>query len=206
MRKRLLALSLISGLVAFTLVVMPVYAETSTDETSNSTTVEDTTTPADSGDDKTTTQRKNELRKKLREEAATRKQEYLADAKLKVCEKREAKINTIMAKRVTQAEKHMAVFDKIATRVKTFYTDKSLTVATYDELVADIDAAKVKAEATLAELKDTETFKCDAEDPKAIATDFKTYHKQLREDLKAYRTAIKDLIVAVKSSQEGGLN
>jgi hypothetical protein len=110
-----------------------------------------------------------------------------------------------MARRVTQAQKHLDVFTKIFERTKTFYTDKGKTVANYDALVAAADAAKAKAEATLATLKATDTFKCDVEGPKVVAEDFKAAHEQLREDLKAYRTAIKNLIVAVKTAQaEGG--
>ncbi|HSX29606.1 MAG TPA: hypothetical protein VLE73_03540 [Candidatus Saccharimonadales bacterium] len=216
MRTRIVAMLLASGLLAFTLVAAPVYAETGdgsssgSGDSSNDSSDDNTTTTSnsetESNDDNATKQRKTELRQSLRKEAVTRTQERLSENKLKVCEKHETQINSIMTNRVTQAQNHIDVFSKIYERVKAFYTDKSLSVANYDELTANVDSAKVKAEATLAVLKDSDTFKCDAQDPKAIVTDFKTYHKQLRDDLKAYRTAIKDLIVAVKSAQEGGLN
>lgn len=133
--------------------------------------------------------------------AAEKREARLADAKLKVCEKREQKINNIMARTVDRATKQIAVFDKIATRTKDFYTSKGRTVANYDALVAAVDTAKQKAETDLATMKTTATFDCSSTDPKGSAAAFKTNLKLVIADLKAYKTAVKNLIVGVKSAQ-----
>lgn len=125
----------------------------------------------------------------------------LTDAKLKACEKREQKINNIMARTVDRATKQIEVFDKIATRTKDFYTSKGRTVAGYDTLVAAVDTAKQKAEADLASMKNTATFDCSSADPKGSAEIFKAGLKIVIADLKVYKTAVKNLIVGVKSAQ-----
>ena len=142
----------------------------------------------------------------LKEERQANKQERLEANKLRVCEQREAKIKAIMTRSITRAEKQLALFDKIAERVKGFYVDKGRTVANYDELVAAVDAAKAAAEANLETLKNLEAFDCDAEDPKGNAEAFKLALKSINSDLKDYRAAVNNLIVGVKSaqSQEGG--
>ncbi len=130
-------------------------------------------------------------------------QAKLADAKLKACQKRETAINSIMTRTVDRATKQIGVFDTIATRTEKFYTDKGKTVATYDILVAAVATAKAKAETDLAAMKTTDSLKCDGTDPKGAASVFKGNLKLEIADLKAYKTAVKNLIVGVKSAQGG---
>jgi hypothetical protein len=125
----------------------------------------------------------------------------LADAKLKACQKREKAVTNIMARTVDRATKQIAVFDKIATRTEDFYKSKGKTVSNYDALVASVDSAKQKSETDLAAMKTTASFKCDGSDPKGAASSFKDNLKLAISDLKAYKTAVKNLIVGVKSAQ-----
>jgi hypothetical protein len=132
-----------------------------------------------------------------RAEAETR----LADKKLEICERREQKVQNIMARISDRGDKHLDVFTKISDRVQTFYTDKNLTVANYDELVANVDKKKQAAEAQVAAIREASVeFNCDSEDPKGVAWAFKDDMKAQVAALKEYRTAVKDLLVAVKKS------
>jgi hypothetical protein len=124
----------------------------------------------------------------------------LADKKLAACEKREAKINSIMTRTVERATKQIKVFDKIADRVQEFAETKGKKPANFDELVLAVDNAKSDAEADLTELNTTATFNCDGTDPKGAAGTFKSNLKVVISDLKAYKTAVKNLIVGVKSA------
>lgn len=158
-------------------------------------------------DKKSDSSKRSELKERLEQKQAERKhaaQTRLDAAKLKVCEARKTKIAAIMKRAVTRAENHVAVFDKIATRVKEFYAKKGNTLANYDELVAAVDAAKAKTVADIETLKTLDDLNCSSEDPKGNAEDFKTALHTVTEDLKAYRTAVKNLIVGVKSAQGGG--
>lgn len=126
---------------------------------------------------------------------------HLAAAKLQACKKRQSAINNIMARIVDRESRQIAVFDTIATRTETFYVSKGKTVANYATLVAAIGTAKAKAESDLASMKTTDTMMCDAANPKGVMSAFKTSRKLEINDLKVYRTAVKNLIVAVKSVQ-----
>lgn len=139
----------------------------------------------------------------------------LADAKLKACQNREKTINNILGRIANRGQKQLDLFTAIATRVKTFYTDKGKILSNYDALVADVDAKKAAAQTTVDTIKATSvTFKCDGTDPKGAVELFKDNLKAEIAALKDYKTAVKNLIVGVKSvqgttssvgnSQEGG--
>lgn len=136
------------------------------------------------------------------EERLQLKEARLDAIKLKVCQKRETHINNTMDRVATRGEKQLDVFNKIATRTETFYTTKGKTLSNYDALVADVNAKKAAAEAAVAAVKsDSVTFKCDGIDPKGSAANFKSSLKTEIAALKAYKTAVKNLIVGVKSVQ-----
>jgi hypothetical protein len=134
-----------------------------------------------------------------RKEAAKQR---LDDQRLKICLNREKTINNVMVRMSNRGAKHLEVFNKISERVQAFYKNKGLNVANYETLVADIQAKKIAAEAAVAKTKASSVeFKCDGSDPKGAAQVFKDNLKAQNEALKAYKTAIRNLIVAVKSAQ-----
>lgn len=128
----------------------------------------------------------------------------LTEAKLKACQARETTINKRLDnlnELVTKMEKN---FDSIAGRVKDYYTKvvkpSGKTVENYDLLLANIDSSKatiqtglVKAESHVA------NFSCDSDDPKGQMTTYRQDMQGVIQELKDYRTSIKDLIVAVRS-------
>jgi len=133
----------------------------------------------------------------------------LKENKLKSCQNRENAINNIMARITDRGTKQLTVFTDISDKVKTFYVDKSLSLANYDDLVSNVGNAELLA---LEAINNTKTsivdFKCDGNDPKGFANIFKNYAELQRLALKDYKTAVNNLIVAVKSAQaedEGGL-
>lgn len=136
--------------------------------------------------------------KQARQEA---KDLRLAEAQLRACENRKTKISATMTRSITRAERQLALFSTIADRVKAFYVDKGYSVDNYDDLVAAVDAAKADAQANLETLKGLSDFECDAEDPKGDIEAFKLALRSINQDLKDYRTSVKNLIVGVKSGQ-----
>jgi hypothetical protein len=126
----------------------------------------------------------------------------LVDAKLKACQNRETAINNIMARIATRGQKQLDLFTTIATRVETFYTTKGKTLSSYDALVADVTAKKTAAQTAVDTVKaDQANFKCDGTDPHGASDTFKADLKLEISALKDYRTAVKNLIVGVKSVQ-----
>lgn len=127
----------------------------------------------------------------------------LTENKLKVCKLREKSISNIMIRASDRGNKQLETFTKIADRVKDFYIEKGLSLSNYNELVAEVDAKKLDSENAVAKSKEmAPTFKCDGTDPKGSAAIFKESIKAQNESLKAYRTAVKNLIVAVRSLNE----
>lgn len=139
-----------------------------------------------------------EVRQKV-EDKETEVKEKLTDKRLDVCKKREARINAIINKTAAQAEKHLAVFEKIEDRVKAFYTDRQLSVANYDVLVAAVDEKHTSAVAAVEGLK-TNDFSCDTTDATNPSGIVKDLALSKNDALKEYRSALKDLISAVKSA------
>lgn len=134
-----------------------------------------------------------------RKEAA---QTRLADAKLKACENRQRAIKNIMARIADRGTKQLEVFTKISERTQAFYIDKGKTSNNYDALVAEVNAKKAAAETAVKTVKDSSTtFACDGDNPRGMVDGFKDSLKLEISALKDYRTAIKNLIVGVKSAQ-----
>lgn len=121
----------------------------------------------------------------------------LAAAQLRSCQNRENAINNILNRISTREQNQLTLFGTIATRVENFYTSKGNAVSNYDQLVAAIDNAKSQAQTDLSAMQSNNTFSCSSRDPKGIVTVFQGYLKTEIADLQNYRTAVKNLIVAV---------
>lgn len=129
-------------------------------------------------------------------------QTRLTDARLKVCRNREKTITNIMARLADRGTKQLGVFNTIADRTEAFYTSKGKTLATYDTLTTNVASTKAAAETAVSDIQSSSTsFSCDASDPKGIVASFKNSLQSEIAALKNYKTAIKNLVVGVKSVQ-----
>lgn len=128
--------------------------------------------------------------------------ERLEAGKLKACQNREKAIQNIMSRIADRSTKQLAVFTTIAERTQAFYDEKGNEIANYDALVAEVDAKKASAESAVETIQSSGTaFSCDGDNPKAVAASFKDSLQARNVALNEYKTAIKDLIVGVKSAQ-----
>jgi hypothetical protein len=137
-----------------------------------------------------------------RKEAATAK---LDGAKLKACQAREKGLERRSETLVKRVEKIAAKFDKIAGKVDTYYFETLVpagkSVDNYANLKADIETQKVAAQTALASAKQNlASFSCEGADPKGTMAAFRTDIQAVNAALKEYRTAVKDLIVAVRTA------
>ena len=145
--------------------------------------------------------RREETQLKATENREAR-QAKLTNSRLKACQRREAVITKLMANLADRGTRQIEVFDKIADRTQVFYQEKGRTLDNYNALVAEVDAKKAAAEAAVQTTKDTVVeFDCDGDDPKGAGAEFKENLKAQHEAMKAYKTAVKNLIVGVKSVQ-----
>jgi hypothetical protein len=158
--------------------------------------------PARAQEAQTTAQQRQETAQVTAADKRAAVQTRLADVKLKVCQQREKTIDNIMTRMGDRGVKQLDVFTKIADRTEVFYDKSGKVLGNYDALVADVNAKKADAQtAVTAAQSTTVTFKCDGTDPKGAASSFKTSLEAQNQALKAYKTAVKDLIVGVKSVQ-----
>ena len=146
-----------------------------------------------------------EKKAEVKEKIAAR----LTDAKLKVCQNRERAIQKRSTQLTKLSEKMLTTFDKIATRVQTYYTNTVVptgrTVENYDGLVTEIATQKAAAQTALTTAQAAvESFTCAGEDPKGQLTAFNEQMKAVKKALKDYRTAVRNLIVAVHSNKGKG--
>jgi hypothetical protein len=135
------------------------------------------------------------------------KQARLDAVKLKVCQKREVAITNIMARIADRGNKHLTVFDKIAERTKAFYEIENYELSNYQDLVNEVDAKRIIAEDAIDAIESISIdFECNGDNPKGIITSFKDSRLEAIAALKDYKTAVKNLIVAVKSVQSALTN
>lgn len=142
--------------------------------------------------------------KKVNQDKKPKKHEIaskLDDTKRSTCQKREKKIKKIMQSMQLRSERQLDVFNKIAERTKSFYEAKQRSVASYNDLVAAVDEKKSAAEIALqAGSSIIADFSCSEDDPLVLKDLFKTQLQEQIAALKAYKTTVNDLIVAVKSA------
>lgn len=135
-------------------------------------------------------------------DAKANAQTRLPDTKLKSCQNRQTAITNIMSRLSDRGTKQLDLFSSIADKTEAFYIRKGNMLSTYDALVADLAAKKALAQTAVdAVTSSSTTFKCDGTDPKGVATTFKDNLKVEITALKDYKTAVKNLIVGVKSVQ-----
>ena len=119
---------------------------------------------------------------------------------LRVCQNRQSAITHIMTRIDTRATNQLNLFSTIASRVEAFYTKSGKTVSDYTTLLSNISTTHAQATNDLATLKTNSTFSCTSTSPKGMVTAFQGYLKTAISDLKAYKTAVKNLIVAVATA------
>lgn len=127
---------------------------------------------------------------------------------LKVCQTHERNIKNRLNSLTRLVTNQETKFDAIATRVENHYTTKLVpkgkTLNSYDALVADIVAKKTAVDTALTTAKtDAANFSCTADDPKAPLTQFRKDMQAVKSALKDFRKSVRNLIVAVRSVNEG---
>jgi hypothetical protein len=134
----------------------------------------------------------------------TRAQNRLAEAKLRSCQARENAITKRMTRLIALVTTMESKFDAITQRVEDYYTSKVVpsgkTVADYDALVTGIQTKKSDVQTALTSAQtNADDFSCTSDDPKGLLIQFREDMQAVKGALKDYRTAIKNLIVAVHS-------
>lgn len=144
-----------------------------------------------------------QAKQKLQQIQATHKAKTEAERE-KVCAVRKSVLTKRMANAVAQAKKHKQVFDKIYAEVKNFYTAKNLSVSNYADLTAKADTASAGAQTGIDALAALDVnVDCTSQTVASSVSAFQSAVKSTHDSLKAYRSAITDLITAIKGASTG---
>ena len=143
-----------------------------------------------------------EKKREAAKDELEQKKDKLKEDKLKICQGRESRINDSMSRAASRGQEKINLFTKIAERTEAFYVLKGKVLTGYDDLVAALNSQKVAAQAAVDTVTaGSDDFKCDGDNPKGTANLFKLDIQAMNNALKDYRTAVKNLIVGVKSVQ-----
>jgi hypothetical protein len=128
----------------------------------------------------------------------------LNQVKLRVCQKKQAGIQKRSQNLVRRANLILNLFDRIATRVESYYTDKlvpkGVTIENYNQMVADIDANKAAVKSALTKAETTaKDFSCGMDNPKAQIQAFRQDMLVVIGALKDYKKSVIKLLVAVRT-------
>lgn len=134
-----------------------------------------------------------------REQETTNSQTRLDDAKKRICQNRADAIKGIMTRSVKRAENYGKFFTTTSKRVITFVENQQQTVN--PQLIDAVEAAQTKFEADLQVMKDKVAIDCDSSDPKGQIKAFQEAHRTVLQDLKNWRTALKNLIAPFKADR-----
>lgn len=127
--------------------------------------------------------------------------QHSVEDRQKACTERQKSLDTRQANFATAAQRHLDVFNSIFMKVKAFHDSKQLNVTTYDQLVATATAKQTAAQAAVDTLKATSaTIDCTQPDPATSVAKLKAAVADARTALQAYRSAIKDVVVALQGA------
>lgn len=128
-------------------------------------------------------------------------QARVADKKVELCADRIERIKSQMTRASEHGTRVIAVFTRISDRTVTFQEERRAEFAEFTTLESSVISSRALAEEkvnqTAAAAND---FDCESTERKEMLTAFKQAVQAQNEALKAYKTAVKDLIVGVKSA------
>ncbi len=132
--------------------------------------------------------------------------EKISEVKEKTCEARMDNIEKRSEKLAERAVMMEENFGTIDGKVQTYYTEKLVpaggVVTNYDALVADIATKKAAVDSAVSEAKSkASAFDCtDKEAAKTWVKEYRVAMQKVIAALNAYKTSIKNLIVAVRTA------
>ncbi len=126
------------------------------------------------------------------------------ELRAKACQAKEGAVKTRMNNLLRMTNNMMSVFGNITARVEEFYQAKVIPsgkiVSNYDTLVQAVQNKKDAAQTALDKASlDSQQFSCENDNPKSSLVTFRKDMLAVKSALKEYRTAVKNLIVAVHS-------
>ncbi|NCO10483.1 hypothetical protein GW930_01055 [Candidatus Saccharibacteria bacterium] len=140
-------------------------------------------------------QRKSEIVKQV--------EQRRIEVRKEVCERHQRTLSDTMPRLTQAATSVKQSMDGLYSRVAGFYESSQLTVATYGELVANVEVAKANSEAAIATI-DGQVFTLDCENSK-VGEQLDGYRLSVQDAkpaLKEYKSALVELISTMQSAAD----
>lgn len=222
--KRSLAAFLVTISAIVVLAAAPIYADSGTDGTSDgsttttqqtdTTTTDDTSTPTvgsqSAGHGSEQAQMKRNLalfRAEAKQNLALRRDHKALKSvtqRQKTCAHIQKAVNNKLNAFDNHATTYLTRLNDVFTKLQSYQSTNNIQAANYDSLVQTATAKQVAATSAVAALKSLgSTIDCSSSDPASMLSDVKVGAASSRDALKAYRTALKDIVVALAQAQGG---
>ena len=121
------------------------------------------------------------------------------------CQNRQNAVKTIISRLDTRISNQLSLFTAIAGRVESFYSKSGNKVTNYNQLLANLSTTSGALRTEYTTLKTNSTFSCSFSHPKAVVNSFLGDLHVVISDLQAYKTSVKNLIVAVAKANNVSL-
>lgn len=128
-----------------------------------------------------------------------------AEERTKTCESRRKGLETKFARIVANSKKLETKIGVFQTRATEYKTTNNVTVDGWDDMVTKANDAKTKLDESIVDLEALDpTVDCESTTVAEQIATFKTTAQQVKTDLKAYKTAVKNLFVALQNAKGDG--
>lgn len=208
------------------LVTVPVFAETGSGESGDDASTSTTTTERkrhgsddnvalvsdDDSDEKTeANETRGSDRGKLQSEGArllaeakkSHKSEKSAENRKKTCESRKQGLDQKFTRITANSERFQSKIAGVQQKAEDYKTANNIELSNYDELVSAANVAKEASASSIASLKEVKpTVDCNSASVAGDIATFKAAAQNTRDNLKAYRTAVKSLLKALHDAKE----
>lgn len=149
---------------------------------------------------------KAELHKRAEEHVNELRQEHKsqsAENRQKACVAHKQGLTKKFERIVANAERHQARIDGALDKGVAFKDSNNLSPDNYDTLLTAAQDAKTKSAASIEALKAVEpTLDCNNVSVASDVATFKAAAQTVRTDLKAYKTAVKNLLKAIRDAKQ----
>lgn len=124
----------------------------------------------------------------------------LDNAKKKVCEKNQAKLNSSMGEMDKRRQNTFTRIAQIADSTESFYINKRLSISNYEMLLAAVNTTEAEARLAMNAQLAVPNLDCNGTHPRFDIENFRSKRLDSVDAMKAYRDAVKALVQAVKSA------
>lgn len=135
-------------------------------------------------------------------QGATTQGQGLNSDRKKTCEDRKGNIDKTMTQYSATIQNRLMLFNKITERIRTYYETNKLSVAQYEQLMAQVTTTQQTATEAMNQVRQGASIDCGSGDPIGTAQQFRTQVQTAQQALQQYRLAIHNLLTAVLAAAE----